>query len=85
MACCTLGTIRVEGGAVDFSQLTAQQIADLCQVINDNCGVGPATNTLDYNAGVLTSTVNGVVSSITLAGQAVNDAFGVPLGYLLTA
>jgi len=45
--------------------------------------VPPTTNTLEYAAGVLTSTVNGVAAMVDLSGTLQTDTFGVPLGYLL--
>lgn len=44
---------------------------------------GTTTNTLTYNGGVLTSTVNGVPATATLSGQEVRDSFGNLLGYYL--
>ena len=46
-------------------------------------GVGPVTNALAYAKGFLTSTVNGVATTIDPRGHLVTDAFGAPQGYLL--
>ena len=47
-------------------------------------GVGPpTTNTLTLTAGGLTTTVNGVVATVPLGGERIEDAFGTGIGYLL--
>ncbi len=47
-------------------------------------GVGPpTTNTLTLTAGWLTTTVNGVVATVPLGGERIEDAFGTGIGYLL--
>lgn len=71
---------------LDFTQLTPEQVTALCTVLTDciNGAIGGATTnelTIDGNAGLLVSTVNGVASTITL--QPANDAFGNPIGFLL--
>ena len=44
---------------------------------------GPTTVDVSLSGGVLTVSVNGVDATVALAGERVEDAFGVALGYLL--
>lgn len=44
---------------------------------------GPTAVDVSLSGGVLTVTVNGVDATVSLAGERVEDAFGVALGYLL--
>ena len=62
-----------------------QAQADIAQLQADVVALGTPSNTLTLTNGDLTSTVNGIPATVSIRGDALADAFGTTLGYLLPA